>query len=1538
MKTKLFTKNTYLGLLVAFVLALGVQGTADAISRLTRSSGDLQTVTAGHTYQIQFSVTLQSPTRTSTHTNYAQTPAGNVDATAVADKRNKTTYYLDDYDPDNDATARGYQSEAQVTYDTAHDYEQESIAIALTGGGAIQKVGSSDVPIDEQTAGFSMYESTHNDYSTTSDPHQRLSTSVTLTLTAPTPAAPVTITITPTTDGPTSVNPLTFTVYVVGALNPTGTTAVLASTNGVQRVSDQQDLRISEHFTFNPAANQPVYYTVEGSGRLYVSPAPDGSPSPVSDRKTSPTNNLYTSSSAPVFLDTNGGSSKVTAYIAGSGVAAKVLYIFSGGRINEQPQIEVRSGDGQTGAPRGQLDDYFEVRVTDGRRRPVSGLPVTFSSSPSGAMFIPVPGTRVYTNDESTDPPTDDPPDAASIDAKSPTTIEATATRPKVAPTHDVQTDRNGMAKIYYQLSSTSGVHTVTATAHGIGINAILSATASTTARAGVATLEIVSGNNQRADKGTFLKDDLVVIVRSLAGHRIQDRIIQFRTTTGILVPDSETDQPDLTELGFTETAANAARNPARGQQIYVKTGANGEAGVTYNVGQLTEAREVVAEVRHEAGDTQYDFAIDRVVFNINGGSSGGGDGRDDTRNEEPTTPNRLSISLSGSGDTRTVQVSALQAGTTSTSGIFTTLTTNGGTLSPTSGATPLTSTWTLPSGAGTYTVTATTAAGYTSASESVTVTVPGTLTARQDGGTIVVSASPAPTSNLAFRLTTSGGGYAGQGEILPTGSGRAIPILTTGTHVLTVNAEGYNATQVSFTPGTQTTTDTTTTTTTTTTQTGAAGVADSIEIDGARTLEGTVNQATRLRVRVLDATNRGVSGIRVTFRVLAPGRGRLSQRGNGRAVIAETDRSGTASASVTPLGGNLIVEAKAAGVSATVSFIIDVDGSTTPRETSDTTDGRTYQVGDKVPISLEDTLTFRGSRTLNGTAYTCVGSGECVVSYGTLVKGEITAAAVPKVQAKTYKTGEKIPISLTATLTFSGKHTLGGTVYTCVSDGECVVSYGILTKGEIEVSTVSTPSASDSPGMSDAKAVVGAANRPVMYWIEGGALYRLAGASAEQIAERATDVAVGSDKLYWIEQTSETRGAIHHANLDGSDAAVVKTLTSVPKGVALANGKLYITNGWGKIQRMNVDGTQFETNFLTNLGAPLGIAVSGSRVYWTDGSGRVRSAPLQGTKAIQNIVTGSGTLGGIVADGSKVYWTEQTGERSGRIRAANLDGTGITDAYTVTATVHGLALDPGNQQLYWTNGWGKVQRGVRGSRYQDVVTGLMTPTALAIGGANTATPMTATKPVQPAAEPNYDVDGSGTVDNADLFLVSLAVGTDNAQYDVNGDGTVNDKDIALVRDNRDNGAAAAPMVVGVKLTAEQVGRLQAQIDLLIVSGDRSPAALKTLVYLQQLIATARPERTQLLANYPNPFNPETWIPYELATDTDVRITIYAANGVVVRTLQLGQQSAGYYTDRERAAYWDGRNAHGETVASGVYFYQLETDEISSLRKMVILK
>ena len=98
------------------------------------------------------------------------------------------------------------------------------------------------------------------------------------------------------------------------------------------------------------------------------------------------------------------------------------------------------------------------------------------------------------------------------------------------------------------------------------------------------------------------------------------------------------------------------------------------------------------------------------------------------------------------------------------------------------------------------------------------------------------------------------------------------------------------------------------------------------------------------------------------------------------------------------------------------------------------------------------------------------------------------------------------------------------------------------------------------------------------------------------------------------------------------------------------------------------------------------------------------------------------------------------------------------------------------------------------------------------------------------------------------------------------------------------------------------------------------------------------PKETALLANYPNPFNPETWIPYQLATPTDVSITIYAADGKLVRRLELGHQPVGIYESRSRAAYWDGRNALGEPVASGVYFYTLTAGEFTATRKMLIRK
>ena len=103
--------------------------------------------------------------------------------------------------------------------------------------------------------------------------------------------------------------------------------------------------------------------------------------------------------------------------------------------------------------------------------------------------------------------------------------------------------------------------------------------------------------------------------------------------------------------------------------------------------------------------------------------------------------------------------------------------------------------------------------------------------------------------------------------------------------------------------------------------------------------------------------------------------------------------------------------------------------------------------------------------------------------------------------------------------------------------------------------------------------------------------------------------------------------------------------------------------------------------------------------------------------------------------------------------------------------------------------------------------------------------------------------------------------------------------------------------------------------------------------YRQQL-----PETTAILPNFPNPFNPETWIPFHLAKPADVTMTIFNMRGVVVRELTLGHQLAGYYDNRTRAAYWDGRNNLGEKVATGVYFYTFKAGDFTGTKKMLIQK
>ena len=117
-----------------------------------------------------------------------------------------------------------------------------------------------------------------------------------------------------------------------------------------------------------------------------------------------------------------------------------------------------------------------------------------------------------------------------------------------------------------------------------------------------------------------------------------------------------------------------------------------------------------------------------------------------------------------------------------------------------------------------------------------------------------------------------------------------------------------------------------------------------------------------------------------------------------------------------------------------------------------------------------------------------------------------------------------------------------------------------------------------------------------------------------------------------------------------------------------------------------------------------------------------------------------------------------------------------------------------------------------------------------------------------------------------------------------------------------------------------------------------TPKYLANAVLSVSLDGIGQPTQNLLLQNYPNPFNPETWIPYQLSEDSPVSISIYDTTGRLVRTLSLGFQSAGFYNSHGRAAYWDGRNALGERVASGIYFYQLTMPAFQQTRRLVIVK
>ena len=213
-------------------------------------------------------------------------------------------------------------------------------------------------------------------------------------------------------------------------------------------------------------------------------------------------------------------------------------------------------------------------------------------------------------------------------------------------------------------------------------------------------------------------------------------------------------------------------------------------------------------------------------------------------------------------------------------------------------------------------------------------------------------------------------------------------------------------------------------------------------------------------------------------------------------------------------------------------------------------------------------------------------------------------------------------------------------------------------------------------------------------------------------------------------------------------------------------------------------------------------------------------------------------------------------------------------------------------------------------------------------------------------ADPNPDANLDGEINVLDLILVAQHFNEQppgNPQADTNKDGVVNLFDLVFVVEHLSQNAAAPAQlrfIEAIPSSAKEVIAAQRALTELQAIPNRTPRIQIAIELLRHYLAVAdrNVKETKLLPNYPNPFNPDTWIPYQLSKASTVTVKIYDVTGSRIRTIQVGHKPIGYYLTPERAIYWDGRNQNREPVGSGVYFYTLNTDTHTQTRRMVILK
>ena len=426
------------------------------------------------------------------------------------------------------------------------------------------------------------------------------------------------------------------------------------------------------------------------------------------------------------------------------------------------------------------------------------------------------------------------------------------------------------------------------------------------------------------------------------------------------------------------------------------------------------------------------------------------------------------------------------------------------------------------------------------------------------------------------------------------------------------------------------------------------------------------------------------------------------------------------------------------------------------------------------------------------------------------------------------------------------------------------------------------------------------------LYWTEWktGKIHRsdLDGANIEDVfttgVKRILGIAVGANqqKLYWTDRQFPPK--IQRANLDGTDIEIVITTELHTNGIALdtSEQKIYWTNSEaGKIQRSNFDGTDIEDFVIDGLCWPSGIALDmdGGKMYWADGCTGIRRSNLDGTDVEMLVEKEIAYPSDVAVDinNGKIYWTNY---KVHKIQRANLDGTDVEDIIELPKVPRGIALDVKEGKIYLTE--------------RHVNTGAGIILRLNLDGTK---PQTVLKPAV-----------------MDLEKTRLS-GPSGIAVDPYG-GKIYWTDLNPGRIHRANLNGTDPEDF---VTDINWGRFIA-LDLTQAINAWSVANHQG----KQTTLWGRIRSNALLPNFPNPFNPETWIPYQLAVKSNVAIIIYNIQGQKVRTLALGTQPMGSYLTKEKAAYWDGRNDMGEEVNSGVYFYTLEAGDYRRTRRMTVVR